>query len=190
MTITAADFDDYITWAKTKMNGIDLTENALLGLSGEWGEIVEIHKKVKYHGATISELAYLLELGDFVFYIAMFIAGIKELLLVRPANMYDQQCILYSTALFNDQWLNLYGYTRGTHDSLDVLCALEMSLGIADYLSSHRLELVLALNQVKLNHRYPNGFSTEPHMKLIAYNDLLAGELTTRGYVLQDKLTF
>lgn len=44
---------------------------ALMGLNGEAGECIDLHKKVLYHGHPFDRTEELLELGDALWYIAV-----------------------------------------------------------------------------------------------------------------------
>lgn len=61
-------FNEYQDWVGTKCK--TPVECSALGLAGEAGEVVDLLKKVWYHGKTLDKQALKLELGDCLFYLA------------------------------------------------------------------------------------------------------------------------
>ncbi len=63
--------DDYQAMAQRTFQGENAClENAILGIAGEAGEIVDYVKKVKYQGHTYDSQVMLDEMGDLLFYLA------------------------------------------------------------------------------------------------------------------------
>jgi NTP pyrophosphatase (non-canonical NTP hydrolase) len=66
----------------------DQIANAVMGLAGEAGEVIDLYKKTLFHGHTLDALTVIDELGDVLWYVAA-IASLEGLSLndIAQANI-------------------------------------------------------------------------------------------------------
>ena len=87
------NFKDYQTEA-SKTIPADFTkeqmlDNAVYGLCGEIGELVDLLKKAKFQGHKLDKQKAMLELGDILWYVSLMAKGLGvELSEVASANIY------------------------------------------------------------------------------------------------------
>ena len=66
-----------------------MIENAIYGLVGEFGEVVDLLKKAKFQGHELDKEKAVLELGDVLWYVSLMAKGLGvELSEVASANIY------------------------------------------------------------------------------------------------------
>jgi NTP pyrophosphatase (non-canonical NTP hydrolase) len=73
------DFKEYEEKSRRTSNtwaSLDRIENGLLGLSGESGELIDLFKKHKFQGHSLSREELALELGDVLWYVREVCDGI------------------------------------------------------------------------------------------------------------------
>lgn len=152
--------------------GEDMVNNAVLGLIGEVGEVVDLIKKVIFHGHPIDKDAFSKEIGDVFWYIALLCEGTKEVSfteLVRPLPLYPDQP---SSAILQEELFetglrlgagvgHIARLTLSSGFLTEAIYCLFDELIVLLYLLNLDLENVLATNIAKLQLRYPQGFNTE-----------------------------
>lgn len=63
------NIETYSDLALRTANGEDMVGNACFGIGGEAGEILDLIKKVRYHGKELDALKLKAEIGDLMWYI-------------------------------------------------------------------------------------------------------------------------
>jgi NTP pyrophosphatase (non-canonical NTP hydrolase) len=130
-------------------------ENCQLGLVGEIGEIADLIKKRKYQGHVVPSARVLEEIGDALWYAAVYLDAFGRELNAVPSPWWGTaESLVLSTA---EMMANIRDPDMAEGAALyfvDQLAALAV-------LEGGTIEDVAAANIAKLRARYPEGFSEE-----------------------------
>ncbi len=117
------DLDLYQTEARRTrddLEGDELRTLAALGIAGEGGEVVDLIKKAKYHGHTLSPEEVAKELGDLLWYLAAMADGIGWTLADVARLNVEKLRERYPDGFDSERSKN-----RSGNDYLDSLCGAE-----------------------------------------------------------------
>ena len=168
--------------APTDLSGEDMHENCAMGLVGEFGELVDLLKKRKFHGHDKLHDKLRDEFGDVLWYAATSatVMGI-ELVCAEFHDLDDPYAVAVTVALFARRLA--YGGGSAAH-------LAQVVAGIAEMINAADMTLdeVLTRNVEKLRERYPDGFSTESSIERVdtAFDSMAEPPIRARTATVYD----